>query len=93
MEYHLKNTNAYRDYEPDIVADIALAQHGDKCVGSEAVLQLRRGIEVGHCFKLGKRYSKPAGLTYLDENGKAQVPIMGSWSSAGTPRAGNSCCR
>jgi prolyl-tRNA synthetase len=78
-EYHVKNTNAYRDYEPDIVADIALAQHGDKCVGSDAILELRRGIEVGHCFKLGKRYSEPMGLTYLDVNGKAQVPVMGSY--------------
>ena len=77
--YHVKNTNARRDYEPDIVADIALAQHGDKCVDSDALLELRRGIEVGHCFKLGQRYSKPMGLTYLDENGQAQIPIMGSY--------------
>jgi prolyl-tRNA synthetase len=78
-EYHVKNTNAGRDYQPDIVADIALAQAGDKCVDSEAVLELRRGIEVGHCFKLGKRYSDPVGLTFLDENGKAQTPVMGSY--------------
>jgi prolyl-tRNA synthetase len=78
-EYHFKNTNPYRDYEPDIVADIALARDGDKCIDRDATLQLRRGIEVGHCFKLGKRYSGPVGLTYLDENGKAQVPVMGSY--------------
>jgi prolyl-tRNA synthetase len=78
-EYHFKNTNAGRDYQPDVVADIALARDGDKCVGSEATLQLRRGIEVGHCFKLGKRYSEPMGVTFLDENGKATVPIMGSY--------------
>lgn len=78
-EYHLKNTNANRDYQPDIVADIALAQDGDKCLGSEAIFQLHRGIEVGHCFKLGTRYSEPVGLKYLDENGKAQTPVMGSY--------------
>jgi prolyl-tRNA synthetase len=78
-QYHLLNTNAYRDYEPDIVVDIALARHGDKCADREAVLELKRGIEVGHCFKLGKRYSKPMGLVFLDENGKSQVPIMGSY--------------
>ncbi|MCB9100412.1 MAG: proline--tRNA ligase [Anaerolineales bacterium] len=78
-EYHLKNTNANRDYQPDVVADIALAQDGDKCLGSEAIFQLHRGIEVGHCFKLGTRYSKPVGLKYLDENGKTQTPIMGSY--------------
>jgi prolyl-tRNA synthetase len=78
-EYHLKNTNAHRDYEPDIIADIALAQDGDKCVDSDAVLKLHRGIEVGHCFKLGKRYSEAMNVTYLDENGQAQVPVMGSY--------------
>ncbi|HMR63345.1 MAG TPA: proline--tRNA ligase [Anaerolineae bacterium] len=78
-EYHLKNTNAGRDYQPDIVADIALAQAGNKMIDSSAVLELHRGIEVGHCFKLGKRYSNPVGLSFLDENGKAQTPIMGSY--------------
>ncbi len=78
-EYHFTNTNAGRDYQPDIVTDIALARDGDKMVGSDATLQLRRGIEVGHCFKLGKRYSQPMGVTFLDENGKATVPIMGSY--------------
>jgi prolyl-tRNA synthetase len=79
VDYHVKNTNAGRDYEPDIVADIALAQDGDKCVGSDAILQLHRGIEVGHCFKLGKRYSEPMNITYLDQNSKAHVPVTGSY--------------
>lgn len=78
-EYHFKNTNAGRDYQPDIVTDIALAQHGDKCVDSDATFELHRGIEVGHCFKLGKRYSEPMGLSFLDVNGKATTPIMGSY--------------
>lgn len=78
-EYHFKNTNAGRDYQPDIVADIALAQEGDKCLGSEATLKLHRGIEVGHCFKLGTKYSAAMKVTFLDENGKAQAPIMGSY--------------
>jgi prolyl-tRNA synthetase len=78
-EYHFKNTNAGRDYEVDIVADIALAQDGDKCLGRDAVLQLRRGIEVGHCFKLGTKYSEAMNVTYLDQNGRAQVPVMGSY--------------
>ncbi len=79
VEYHLKNCNAYRDYEPDIVADIALARAGDKCLGSEASLTLHRGIEVGHCFKLGQKYSQAMGVTFLDENGRAQTPVMGSY--------------
>ena len=78
-EHHLKNTNAGRDYEPDIVGDIALAQAGDKLPGSDVTYEMHRGIEVGHCFKLGKRYSEPMGLTFLNENGKAQTPVMGSY--------------
>ncbi len=78
-EYHLKNTNAGRDYQPDIVGDIALARAGDKLLNSDATFEMHRGIEVGHCFKLGQRYSKPMGLSFLDENGKAQTPIMGSY--------------
>ena len=79
VEYHFKNTNAGRDYQPDIVADIALAQAGDKVVDGQATLELHRGIEVGHCFKLGTKYSKVMNVTFLDENGKAQTPIMGSY--------------
>ena len=78
-EHHFKNTNAGRDYEPDIVADIALAQDGDKCVGSDARLKLQRGIEVGHCFKLGRKYSQAMNVTFLDENGRARTPVMGSY--------------
>lgn len=78
-EYHLKNTNAGRDYQPDLVTDIALAQGGEKVVDGDATLEQRRGIEVGHCFKLGVRYSKAMNVTFLDENGKSQTPIMGSY--------------
>lgn len=78
-EYHFKNTNAGRDYQPDVVADIALAQAGDKVLGSAATFELHRGIEVGHCFKLGTKYSAAMNITFLDENGKAQTPIMGSY--------------
>jgi len=78
-DYHFKNTNVNRDYQPDIVTDIALAQDGDKCIGSNQTLHEKRGIEVGHCFKLGTKYSKAMNITYLDVNGKAQTPIMGSY--------------
>ena len=78
-EHHFTNTNAGRDYEPDLVADIALARDGDKMVDSDTRLKLHRGIEVGHCFKLGTTYSAAMNITFLDENGKAQTPIMGSY--------------
>ena len=79
VEVHFKNTNAKRDYEPDIVADVALAQAGDKLLNSEAHFEEHRGIEVGHCFKLGTKYSTAMNIRFLDVNGKAQTPIMGSY--------------
>ncbi len=79
VEYHFTNTNAGRDYEPDIVADIALAQHGDKMKDKDLIYEEHRGIEVGHCFKLGTKYTESMKINFLDENGKAQTPIMGSY--------------
>lgn len=78
-DYHLKNMNAHRDYNPDIIADIALAQDGDPCLDRDGELQRHRGIEVGHCFKLGRKYSQAMQVTFLDENGKSQIPVMGSY--------------
>ena len=78
-DYHLRNTNAGRDYQPDIVADIALAGDGHKCLGREVVLKAHRGIEVGHCFKLGQRYASAMNVTFDDETGRPQTPMMGSY--------------
>jgi prolyl-tRNA synthetase len=77
--YHLLNTNAGRDYEPDVVADIVLAEDGALCAHCKGKLHLHRGVEVGNIFKLGSHYSEAVGATYLDEDGKAQAVIMGSY--------------
>jgi len=77
--YHLRNTNLGRDYEPDIVSDIALAEDGNICPQCDGSLQASRGVEVGNIFKLGSRYTEALGATFLDENGKAQPIIMGSY--------------
>jgi prolyl-tRNA synthetase len=77
--YHLRNTNLGRDYEPDIVADIALSEDGNVCPRCEGTLSARRGVEVGNIFKLGTRYTEALGATFLDEDGKAQPIIMGSY--------------
>jgi prolyl-tRNA synthetase len=79
VDYHLRHTNANRDYQPDIVADIALARDGDKCLGRDATLKAHRSIEVGHCFKLGQRYAQAMKVTFCDETGQEQTPIMGSY--------------
>jgi len=77
--FHLFNTNVGRDYEPDLVADIALAEDGDPCPKCNGILEAKRGVEVGNIFKLGTRYTEALGASFLDEDGKAQPIIMGSY--------------
>jgi prolyl-tRNA synthetase len=77
--YHMKNMVYGRDYEADIVTDIAAARAGDKTPDGEGTLEEKRGVEVGNIFKLGTRYSDSLGATFLDENGKRKPIIMGSY--------------
>lgn len=77
--YHLRNTNLGRDYEADVVADIAAAGEGARCPVCGEEMNARRAIEVGNIFKLGTRYTTAMGATYLDQNGKAQPVVMGSY--------------
>ena len=76
---HLKNVNYPRDFKADIVADIAVARAGDKCVKCGGKLSSTRGIEVGHIFKLGTIYSSKFGANYLDEKGVSHPVIMGCY--------------
>jgi prolyl-tRNA synthetase len=79
-DYHLKNVNFKRDYNVDIIADIRKVVCGDTCprCGKEN-LEFSRGIEVGHVFKLGTKYSKSMSATYLDTKGKENLIIMGCY--------------
>ncbi|MFN2302278.1 MAG: proline--tRNA ligase [Anaerolineales bacterium] len=77
--YHLHNTNLGRDYQADIIADIALAEDGADCPECEGRLGAQRGVEVGNIFKLGTRYSEALGATFLNEAGESQPIIMGSY--------------
>jgi prolyl-tRNA synthetase len=77
--YHLCNVNYGRDYQADIVADIAAAQEGDACPHCGTALKAVRGVEVGNIFKLGTRYSEAMGCTYLDAEGQSRPVIMGSY--------------
>ncbi|MDR1418305.1 MAG: proline--tRNA ligase [Endomicrobium sp.] len=77
---HLKNVNYKRDYNVDLVADIRKVKKGDicpKCQKEE--LQFSRGIEIGHIFKLGTKYSKSLNAKYLDADGKENSIIMGCY--------------
>jgi len=77
--YHLAGVNWGRDLpEPDISADIRDVIEGERAEdGGE--LHIMRGIEVGHVFQLGNKYSSDMGCTVLDENGKAIAPLMGCY--------------
>jgi prolyl-tRNA synthetase len=75
----LLNTNVPRDYRPDVVADIASAAEGAPCARCGGPLRLVRGVEVGNTFKLGTRYSKKLGATFLDAEGQNREIIMASY--------------
>ncbi len=79
-KYHLTGVNFGRDLpEPDFVADIRNVTPGDPSPDGKGALQLCRGIEVGHVFQLGSKYSQAMNATYLDEAGKAQAMEMGCY--------------
>jgi prolyl-tRNA synthetase len=79
-DYHFIHVNPKRDIQADQVVDIRLASEGDGCPHCEkGVLEAFRGIEVGHIFKLGTKYSEALGATFLDEKGKEQPVIMGCY--------------
>lgn len=78
-DYHLLNTNHGRDWNADIVAEIALARAGDACAACGSALEVRRGMEMGHVFKLGTIYSEAIGVHYLDEAGERKPCVMGCY--------------
>ena len=79
-DLHLKNVNLERDFRATAFADIRNVVHGDACPRCEGgVLEMWRGIEVGHVFKLGTKYSKALKATYLDAEGKEQIIFMGCY--------------
>jgi prolyl-tRNA synthetase len=79
-DFHLTGVNWGRDLpEPDVVADIRNVVDGDPSPDGQGVLAIQRGIEVGHIFLLGTKYSASMNANYLDENGKPQPLIMGCY--------------
>jgi prolyl-tRNA synthetase len=71
--------NLGRDFQPNQFADLRLVMPGDSCPSCKGELEFKRGIEVGHIFKLGTKYSKPLNAVYLDEKGEEKVIIMGTY--------------
>jgi len=79
-DYHLTGVNWGRDLpEPDLVADIRNVVVGDPSPDGKGLLAIQRGIEVGHVFYLGTKYSAAMNASFLDENGKPALMEMGCY--------------
>lgn len=76
---HLINVNLGRDFTADQTADIRFVKEGEVSPDGQGVLKFTKGIEIGHIFKLGTRYTEAMGANFLDENGRAKPIIMGSY--------------
>jgi len=76
---HFINVNYERDFNIGSFADLRVVVKGDLCPRCSGMLEIFRGIEVGHVFKLGTKYSEAMGATFLNEKGIAQPMIMGCY--------------
>ncbi|WP_096202231.1 proline--tRNA ligase [Bacillus sp. FJAT-45350] len=79
VDFHYKNVNVERDFNVEQFADLRFIKEGDPSPCGNGTIQFAKGVEVGHVFKLGTKYSEALGATYLDENGKSQTMIMGCY--------------
>ncbi|MCX7821787.1 MAG: proline--tRNA ligase [Brevinematales bacterium] len=78
-DYHLKNICYSRDFKADLIGDIRKVKSGESCPKCKATLESYRGIEVGHIFKLGYKYTNSMNVKVLGKDGKEFTPIMGCY--------------
>ena len=78
-DFHLRNVNLERDFSVNQFADLRMIMHGDRCPRCDGELNFGRGIEVGHVFKLGTKYSKAMRAVFLDEQGEEKLFFMGCY--------------
>jgi prolyl-tRNA synthetase len=78
-DLHVKNVNLERDFHVDHFGDLRMVTPEDPCPRCGGGLAFGRGIEVGHVFKLGTKYSKEMGAVFLDEQGKEKPIVMGCY--------------
>ncbi len=78
-DWHLRGVDVERDVAPDAFVDLREVSDGEPCVRCGQPLRVVRCIETGHIFKLGRKYAEAFELSVLDVDGKAVVPIMGSY--------------
>jgi prolyl-tRNA synthetase len=79
VDYHVQNAVVGRDFDVDIWADIAEVVPGDPCPRCGHELRVDRGIEVGHVFQLGTKYSEKLDARYIDEKGEQHTMVMGCY--------------
>jgi len=79
VDYHLQNVNWGRDFKVKEFIDVAEVKGGDPCPHCGVPLIEKRGIEVGHIFKLGTKYSEAMKATFVDENGIEKPMVMGCY--------------
>ncbi|PTL39625.1 proline--tRNA ligase [Alkalicoccus saliphilus] len=78
-KFHLLNVNPERDFSVTAFKDLRSIQEGDPSPDGRGVIHFKEGIEVGHVFKLGTKYSEALGAEYLNDQGKAKPIVMGSY--------------
>jgi prolyl-tRNA synthetase len=78
-DYHLANAKPGRDFQVDEYLDLAVAMEGDPCPHCGSPMTVKRGIEVGHVFKLGLKYSEAMGATYMGRDGTSSPIVMGCY--------------
>jgi prolyl-tRNA synthetase len=78
-DYHFKNVNIGRDFKVEAFRDLRFVSPEDKCPRCGETIHIARGIEVGHVFKLGTKYSEAMKATFLDKDGKEKIMIMGCY--------------
>jgi prolyl-tRNA synthetase len=83
LDYHYRNVTPGRDFTWTVVADIRNVLEGEACpqcgLEADAPLKVAKAVEIGHIFKLGRRYTESMGARVLDPNGKEVMPIMGCY--------------
>ena len=77
--FHLTGVNPGRDFQPAVAGDLRQMAVTDRCPSCGGELRLREGIEVGHIFKLGTKYSKAMGAAFQDSDGKEKPFVMGCY--------------
>jgi prolyl-tRNA synthetase len=78
-EYHLRNVTPMRDFKPTLIADVRSVNEGEPDPIAGQPLRIGKAVEIGHIFKLGRKYTASMGASVLNRDGKETIPTMGSY--------------